>query len=588
VPVEAAGEFAQLQLYFMDQIQWRYELIRPLVLFEEPPTSPAAIRQRAQDTGTHPETVRKFTRRFERQGMLGLVPEAVEVVPKAQAPRVPEAVVEELARLKTLYPGFQYRELARILFCKGGYRLHHQTIRRLWQHTPAAAQGELALGDYHSHPEPYQARVHVIKLYYQGWNKLSISRVLHVSRPTIDRWIRRFEAEHFAGLLDRSRAPKAPARKVWLPLLIAIYHLQKRHPDAGKFRIWSLLATPEISVRTVARIMALNKQVYDDIPHGRPKGPKRPPQPHPFKARRAHEYWFVDGRQMDFALDGVKWWSIVLLDGYSRTMLAGAMAPSEASWAALMVLYTACLRYGAPQTLISDRGGAYISTEFEAVCTRLGIDHKTIVSTRGESYMNLLETHFNIQRRLFDYQFSLSHTPIELEQRHQIFIHTYNTTAHEGLVKEGFAPPIPLTVLAQAKGRLYSPAELARKFSRALFPRTTNRYGCVTLHSYHFYVEAGVPKTQVLLWVYGEQLRAVLDHVVLAEYHCRYDGRLRKVTDIRDGVFSPTRFASPQGSLIPLTPQESLVLYRPRPLVHQGRLPFPAQQLWLFELVHTA
>jgi hypothetical protein len=80
----------------------------------------------------------------------------------------------------------------------------------------------------------------------------------------------------------------------------------------------------------------------------------------------------------------------------------------------------------------------------------------------------------------------------------------------------------------------------------------------------------------------------VLDHVVLAEYHCRYDGRLRKVTDIRDGVFSPTRFASPQGSLIPLTPQESLVLYRPRPLVHQGRLPFPAQQLWLFELVHTA
>jgi hypothetical protein len=116
VPVEAAGEFAQLQLHFMDQIQWRYELIRPLVLFEEPPTSPAAIRQRAQDTGTHPETVRKFTRRFEHQGMLGLVPQAVEVVPKVQALRVPEAVVEELARLKTLYPGFQYRELARMLF----------------------------------------------------------------------------------------------------------------------------------------------------------------------------------------------------------------------------------------------------------------------------------------------------------------------------------------------------------------------------------------------------------------------------------------------------------------------------------------
>ena len=36
----------------------------------------------------------------------------------------------------------------------------------------------------------------------------------------------------------------------------------------------------------------------------------------------------------------------------------------------------------------------------------------------------------------------------------------------------------------------------------------------VALHSYHFYVEEGLLKTRVLLWVYGEQLRAVLDNVV--------------------------------------------------------------------------
>ena len=136
-------------------------------------------------------------------------------------------------------------------------------------------------------------------------------------------------------------------------------------------------------------------------------------------------------------------------------------------------------------------------------------------------------------------------------------IETYNTTAPQGLLKDQCDPPIPLHVLGEAKGRLYTPEELARKFSQALFPRTTNRYGCVTLHSYHFYIEAGVPQTQVFLWVYGEQLRAVLDHVVLAEYHCRYDWREHKVKDIRDGVFYATRFASPQGSLVPLTPQES-------------------------------
>src|SRR5215471_14957810 len=78
------------------------------------------------------------------------------------------------------------------------------------------------------------------------------------------------------------------------------------------------------------------------------------------------------------------------------------------------------------------------------------------------------------------------------------------------------------------------------------------------VNSYHFYVEAGLPKTQILLWVYGEQLRTVLDHVVLAEYHCRYDWRNHKVHDIHDDVFYPTRFASSQGALLSLNPHDAL------------------------------
>ena len=94
-------------------------------------------------------------------------------------------------------------------------------------------------------------------------------------------------------------------------------------------------------------------------------------------------------------------------------------------------------------------------------------------------------------------------------------------------------------MLGEAKGRLYSQAELARKFSRALFPRTTNRYGRVTLHSYHFYVEQGLPKTQVLLWVYGEQLRALFDNVVLAEYPVAMIGKAAKSKTSKMGYFTP-------------------------------------------------
>jgi hypothetical protein len=422
----------------------------------------------------------------------------------------------------------------------------------------------------------------VVKLHYQGWEKVSISRALRVSRPTVDAILTRFEHEHVAGLVAKRRGPKAP-RKRWLPVMVQVYHLQKAHPDAGEFRIWSLLAQPGLSARTVGRIMALNRLLYEDIPHVRRKGPKPPPQPHPFKARRPHEYWFIDGRPMDFTLEGMTWWSLVLLEGYSRTMLAGVVAPAEATWAALMVLYTACLQYGVPEHLVSDGGGAYTSNAFEAVCQRLAIDHRTITSGAGESWKNLMETHVTIQRRLYDYQFSLVKTPLECEQQHHAFIQLYNTTAHQGLLREGFDPPIPRHVLGEAKGRLYSAEDLYRKFVHHLFRRTTNRFGCVALPHDHFHVEEGLPQQPVLVWLSGDMLRVACESVVVAEYCCHDDGRVRKIQDIGRPVFDHTRFVSAQRDLLPRSEQRWLVVYRPR----QSRRREPrsrfAQQLPLFE-----
>lgn len=506
--MDAARDFVQLQPCFVDAIQRRYALIRPLVLLDE--GTPA---ERAQATNTHPDTVRTLLHQFQTQGMLGLGLHDLDMVPHDQPHRVPEAVRQEIARLKALSPGLHYRELARILFYTFGYRLHHLTVKHHWEQSPVAAPHQLDLWPYHIHPDRVHARCQVVQLYYQGWNTRSISQLLRVSRPTIDRWIARVEADEMAGLQDKKPGPKSP-RKQWFPVMVEVYPLQKRHPDAGECRIWSLLARPDLSERTVGRIMALNKQVYDDIPHGRHPGPKPTPQPHPSKASRPHQFWFMDGRKMDFALDGVKWWSLLILDGYSRTMLAGAVAPTEASWAALMVLYTACRRYGAPETLISESGGAFTSNDFEAVCRRLQMHHEPMESTQGGSYLHWMETHCNVQRRLYDYQFSFTATPAEFEQAHRAFMALYNSTAHQGLLKDKFDPPIPLAVLGTAHGRRSPPAALLRKFSHALFPRTTNVYGCVTLHHYHFYVEHGVPKAPGLLGVDGDQLRAGVDNVV--------------------------------------------------------------------------
>ena len=111
--MEPMPDYAQLQLRSVDSVQRRYEVIRPIVLIGD-----RTATQRAEETQMHPETVRDLTRRFRQQGMLGLLPEHTEIVTPSRGKAVPAAVVEELARLKALYHGFGYRELARIIWHK--------------------------------------------------------------------------------------------------------------------------------------------------------------------------------------------------------------------------------------------------------------------------------------------------------------------------------------------------------------------------------------------------------------------------------------------------------------------------------------
>lgn len=186
---------------------------------------------------------------------------------------------------------------ARILLYTLGERGDHPTVTTLWLHSPALAPTQRPLLAPAQGPARPQGRLQAVQRYAQGWRKSSMRRFVHVSRPTLDTWIRRFEAEHMAGLADKSSTPKSPARKTWLPLMIAISPLQKRPPDAGRLRLWRFLARPDISERTVGRVMALNTQVSPDIPPGRRRRDKPPPAPHPSKAPAAITTGFLmDGR----------------------------------------------------------------------------------------------------------------------------------------------------------------------------------------------------------------------------------------------------------------------------------------------------
>ena len=183
--------------------------------------------------------------------MLGLLPDNVEVIIQGRMTRIPDPVRREIDRLKALYDGFHYRELARILFVKLGDPVDDKTVKKLWQQSLVSCQGRLGLWDYHGHPDRYQARLEVVKLYYQGWEKLSISRFLRVSRPTVDAWIPgtaeiRVKIGHNGVTYTRRRRtevlPMPTRRAIWVSgrnraktygsIVYAIHfrHLQPRSP----------------------------------------------------------------------------------------------------------------------------------------------------------------------------------------------------------------------------------------------------------------------------------------------------------------------------------------------------------------------
>ena len=101
--------------------------------------------------------------------------------------RVPAAVRQEIDRLKALYAGFHDRELARILFFTFGYPIYHNTVKQLWQQSPMTAPQQPARGEYHAQPHRAHARLQMVRLYDQSWDKMSLSRFFGISRPTVDR-----------------------------------------------------------------------------------------------------------------------------------------------------------------------------------------------------------------------------------------------------------------------------------------------------------------------------------------------------------------------------------------------------------------
>ncbi len=585
--MSAQEEFEQIRLQLIDPLQHDYEVIRPIVLFGD------TAAERSRQTGVDRTVVGEKSRRFVLEGMEGLRDRRTQAR-DLQEPVYPEAIAGYIVYLKQLYPPIHLREIERILQRKFGHTTNHHTLKRFLEPYETPIQLEFDLTTFSSYDDAYLARWRVVRMASEGWNKKSIAECLKLSRTHVYTILEAFEREGFEGLEDhRRRPPDHPGNQLSLPLFKALLDLQHEYPRAGRFRIHGLLdkqrQEPLPGERTVGRAMAINRQF-----HGAP-GPwssAREEQPAqvslnhmPYRPAYRHHMWYTDIRYL-VQLDGRWVYSICVIEGYSRKILAGMVSPHQDLTAVLQILHAALSEYGCPQAIVSDNGSVFTAHHYLAILRDLGIEPLHI--EKGKPWQNLIEAQFKVQLRLADFKFEQAQTLGEVQNRHAEFIETFNTTTHWAHRHRASGSRTPVDVLGWLRGPIVEPKRLCELFGRSGFLRTVNRYGFVSVQRFYIYAEGGLSRKRVSIWIYEGELRIEHRQTLLARYRCAFDPKHRQLQDVNEPTFYDTPFASPQLELIELD-DEQWIKFQRRPTRHSSRrIAMLPQQLLLIDLGASA
>ena len=197
--------------------------------------------------------------------------------------------------------------------------------------------------------------------------------IRHVSRNTLDRWIRRYRAEGLAGLRDRPRSDHGGAR-VDPTLLDTAIRLRLEVPARSAAHISEIIATRHgvrIAERTLAeqfrrRGFTRAELLRDGRTFGR------------YEADVPNERWIGDVLVGPFvphprAPGSVRARLFVLVDDHSRLLVAGRWVGNETLRAGQELLHGAILARGLPESLYVDNGSAYSGAELARSCAILGI-----------------------------------------------------------------------------------------------------------------------------------------------------------------------------------------------------------------------
>jgi len=265
---------------------------------------------------------------------------------------------------------------------------------------------------------------------------LPVKQVLHnlnVPESTYYRWKRCFQRSGRSGLVDQS----SYTGRTWNQLLDgereAIYQEAMLHPEYSP-RELSLYITDScgfsVSESTVYRILKKAGWI-------KPRETKRFKASGEYKSKPGYvnQQWQTDASYFKAHTWG--WYYLIsVLDDYSRKILAWKLQSNMTSDAFSEVVEDACEfvdlnNLNKLPKLVTDRGSALISKDFEIYLEERGIGHILASPYHPQTNGKIERFHRSCKEKVF---LNVHETPFELEREIGNFIEWYNTSRyHEAL-----------------------------------------------------------------------------------------------------------------------------------------------------------
>jgi putative transposase len=186
-----------------------------------------------------------------------------------------------------------------------------------------------------------------------------------ISRKTGYKWLRRFQAQGTAGLVDRSRRPLSNSLAVKPEVVVALVALKQKHRSWGPKKLWTLLARTTTaedmpSVATIGRILdsaglVVRRRRYRVPSRGLPQRPA-------VEVAAPNDLWTADFKGWWCTGDGARCEPLTVRDAHSRFVLALRIMKRTSTTYVRQVFEELFQRHGLPKAILTDNGPPFAST----------------------------------------------------------------------------------------------------------------------------------------------------------------------------------------------------------------------------------